>query len=186
MRIEEKIGMLLRERGLSLATAESCTGGLVADRITDIPGSSEYFLGGVVAYDNRIKAEVLKVPQGVLDRQGAVSEATVRAMAEGARTLLKADLAVSVSGVAGPGGGSEEKPVGTTWIGLAAREGTRARQFCWDGDLRASKARNRRRENKAGQRRRRWRWWWNIWYGVEEGEVGTPSSASGCRRPGSG
>ena len=123
MRIEEKLGRLLREKGLTLATAKSCTGGLVADRITDIPGSSAYFLGGVVAYDNRIKTEVLQVPQETLKRHGAVSEATVRAMAEGARSLLGADLAVSVSGVAGPGGGSEEKPVGLTWIGLAAREG---------------------------------------------------------------
>ena len=140
MRIEEKLGRLLRERGLSLVTAESCTGGLVADRITDIPGSSEYFLGGVVAYDNRIKVEVLMVAQETLDRHGAVSEATVRAMAEGARRLLGADLAVSVSGVAGPGGGSAEKPVGTTWIGLADRQGSRARQFCWQGDRRENKA----------------------------------------------
>ncbi len=140
MRIEEKLGRLLREKGLTLATAESCTGGLVADRITDIPGSSAYFLGGVVAYDNRIKTEVLQVPQETLKRHGAVSEATVRAMAEGARRLLGADLAVSVSGVAGPGGGSEEKPVGLTWIGLAAREGTRTRQFCWQGDRRENKA----------------------------------------------
>lgn len=140
MRIEERLGRLLRERGLSLATAESCTGGLVADRITDIAGSSDYFVGGVVAYDNRVKVGVLHVSQETLDRHGAVSEATVREMALGARSLLGADLAVSVSGVAGPGGGSAEKPVGTVWIGLADREGTRARSFHWQGDRRENKA----------------------------------------------
>lgn len=137
--LEYRIGALLRTRGLKLATAESCTGGLVADRITDIPGSSDYFLGAVVAYDNQVKMDLLNVPPGLLARYGAVSEETVRAMAEGARVLLGADIAVSVSGVAGPGGGSPEKPVGITWIGLAAPDGTWARHFCWDGNRRANK-----------------------------------------------
>jgi PncC family amidohydrolase len=131
---EEQIAPLLRTRGLTLASAESCTGGLVANRITDIPGSSEYFLGGVVAYANRVKMELLKVPAGLLAQYGAVSEEAVRAMAEGARQLFGAGVAVSVSGVAGPGGGSPEKPVGTTWIGLAALEGTWARHFLFSGN----------------------------------------------------
>lgn len=138
--LEYQIGLLLRVCGLKLATAESCTGGLVADRITNIPGSSDYFLGGVVAYDNTVKINLLNVPARLLARYGAVSEETVRAMAEGARSLLGADIAVSVSGVAGPGGGSAEKPVGTTWIGLAAPEGTWARHFCWKGDRMQNKA----------------------------------------------
>ncbi len=137
--LELQVGILLRVRGLKLASAESCTGGLIADRITNIPGSSDYFLGGVVAYDNAVKINLLNVPAGLLAQHGAVSEETVRAMAEGARTLLGADIAVSVSGVAGPGGGSAEKPVGTTWIGLAAADGTWARHFCWDGDRRSNK-----------------------------------------------
>lgn len=136
---EYPIGRLLRARRLKLAAAESCTGGLVADRITDVPGSSDYFLGGVVAYDNQVKMDLLKVPPELLARYGAVSEQTVRAMAEGARCLLGADIAVSVSGVAGPGGGSPQKPVGVTWIGLAAPEGTWARHFRWSGDRRANK-----------------------------------------------
>ncbi len=138
--LEQIIGPLLRARALKLATAESCTGGLVAHRITNIPGSSDYFLGGVVAYDNQIKMDVLNVPAGLLAQFGAVSEEIVRAMAEGARGLIGADVAVSVSGVAGPGGGSPEKPVGTTCIGLAAPDGTWARHFCWDGDREQNKA----------------------------------------------
>ncbi|MBI4731021.1 MAG: CinA family protein [Chloroflexi bacterium] len=138
--LEQTIGPLLRARELKLATAESCTGGLVAHRVTNIPGSSEYFLGGVVAYDNQVKMDVLNVPAGLLAQYGAVSEETVRAMAEGARGLTGADVAVSVSGVAGPGGGSPEKPVGATWIGLAAPDGTWARYFCWEGDREQNKA----------------------------------------------
>jgi nicotinamide-nucleotide amidase len=137
---ELEIGTLLRRSGLKLATAESCTGGLVADRITNIAGSSDYFLGGVVAYDNRVKHAVLGVPAETLENHGAVSEATVRAMAEGTRRLLGADLAVSLSGVAGPGGGSVEKPVGTTWIGLAAPDGTWARVFLFKGQRVENKA----------------------------------------------
>lgn len=138
--LEKIIGPLLRARELKLATAESCTGGLVAHRITNVPGSSDYFLGGVVAYDNQVKMDVLNVPAGLLAQYGAVSEETVRAMAEGAWGLTRADVAVSVSGVAGPGGGSPEKPVGTAWIGLAAPEGTWARHYCFAGDREQNKA----------------------------------------------
>ena len=113
-------------RGLTLATAESCTGGLAAAAITDVPGSSAAFLGSVVSYDDSVKAGVLGVPEELLAQFGAVSEETARAMAEGARTLLCADLAVAVTGVAGPGGGSPDKPVGLVWFALASPDGTSA------------------------------------------------------------
>ena len=119
--------LLLREcieRGLTLATAESCTGGLVSAAITDVAGSSSAFLGGVVSYANEVKTGVLGVSEELLAQHGAVSEETARAMAEGARELLGADMAVAVTGVAGPEGGSAEKPVGLVWFALASAEGT--------------------------------------------------------------
>lgn len=125
---------MLTERKLTLAAAESCTGGLVASRITDIAGSSVYFLGGVVSYSNEAKASLLGVSQETLNTRGAVSRETVIEMARGARKLFNADIAVSVSGIAGPGGGTEDKPVGTVWIGLATPGGEEARHFVWDGD----------------------------------------------------
>ncbi len=136
---ELQIGLLLRTRGLKLATAESCTGGLVADHITDIPGSSDYFVGGVVAYAYEAKVALLHVSWDTLRLHGAVSRETVIEMARGVRTALGADIGVSVSGIAGPGGGLPEKPVGTTWLGLSARDGDWARKFVWDGDRRANK-----------------------------------------------
>lgn len=138
--MEVLVGQLLREKGLNLATAESCTGGLVADRITNIPGSSDYFRGGVVAYAYEAKVSLLKVSWDTLRTYGAVSEETVIEMARGARTALGADIAVSVSGIAGPGGGMPDKPVGTTWIGLSTTEGDWARQFVWEGDRLQNKA----------------------------------------------
>jgi PncC family amidohydrolase len=137
--IEIKIGEILRGRGLKLATAESCTGGLIADRITDVPGSSDYFLGGVVAYAYEAKVGVLGVSWDTLKTYGAVSGETVLEMARGARRLLEADLAVSVSGIAGPGGGLPDKPVGTTWIGLVTPNGEWARKFIWESDRRGNK-----------------------------------------------
>src|SRR5215211_2983271 len=118
--LEIQVGKLLHERNLKLSLAESCTGGLIGNRITDIPGSSEYFVGGVVAYAYEAKAALLGVSWDTLNAQGAVSQQTVFEMAQGARRALSADIAISVSGIAVPGGGTEEKPVGTTWIGLAA------------------------------------------------------------------
>lgn len=138
--LESRIGELLRERGLKLATAESCTGGLIAHRITNIPGSSDYFLGGVVAYAYEAKVAQLGVSWETLQTYGAVSRETVVEMARGARRTLEADLAVSVTGIAGPGGGLPEKPVGTTWIGLSTPEGEWARRFVWDGDRAQNKA----------------------------------------------
>jgi PncC family amidohydrolase len=137
--IEFQIGELLRSRGLKLATAESCTGGLVADRITNVAGCSDYFVGGVVAYDYEVKAALLHVSWDTLRIHGAVSQETVIEMARGVQTALGADIGVSVSGIAGPGGGTPDKPVGTTWIGLSAKDGDWARVFTWEGDRRANK-----------------------------------------------
>jgi PncC family amidohydrolase len=138
--LESQIGEILRRRKLTLATAESCTAGLIAHRITNVPGSSDYFLGGVVAYANKTKMRLLGVSQEVLDRDGAVSEETAREMALGARRALVADIGVSVTGIAGPGGGTEEKPVGLTYVGVSGSMGTRVERHVWDGDRAANKA----------------------------------------------
>jgi PncC family amidohydrolase len=132
--LEIQVGNLLRQRGLKLAVAESCTGGLLGGRITDIPGSSEYFLGGVIAYDYEVKTSVLGVSWDTLNTKGAVSQETVLEMARGIRNLVKADIAISISGVAGPGGGTPEKPVGTTWIGLVTNEGEWGHTFLFTGN----------------------------------------------------
>jgi nicotinamide-nucleotide amidase len=125
---------LLRERGLTLATAESCTGGLVATRITDVPGSSDVFVGSVVAYADSVKRDRLGVPGEVLATHGAVSAETAAAMATGAREALSADVAVSVTGVAGPGGGTAEKPVGLVYLHAVGPDGELARRLDFPGD----------------------------------------------------
>ncbi len=117
--IDEQVARLLRERGWTIATAESCTGGLLAGRLTDPPGASAYVLGGVVAYANAAKAALAGVDPGLIDRHGAVSEEVARALADGARERFGADVGVGVTGVAGPDGGTEEKPVGLVWISAA-------------------------------------------------------------------
>jgi PncC family amidohydrolase len=132
--LETLIGVSLRERGLKLAVAESCTGGLVCHLITNVPGSSDYFLGGVVAYAYETKVALLHVSWDTLRLHGAVSKETVIEMARGVRAVLGSDIGLSVSGIAGPGGELPEKPVGTTWIGLSARNGDWARMFTWKGD----------------------------------------------------
>jgi PncC family amidohydrolase len=137
---ESVAGNILKERGLKLVTAESCTGGLLGSRITDIPGSSEYFLGSIVAYAYEVKVSLLDVPWDTLNKHGAVSHETVLAMAHGARKRLMADIAISVSGIAGPGGGTPEKPVGTTCVGFVAPDGEWAKTFHFSG---------RREENKS-------------------------------------
>lgn len=129
----------LQKSGLKLVTAESCTGGLISHRITDIPGSSEYFLGGIVAYAYEAKASLLGVSWDTLNTKGAVSRETVLEMARGARQALNADIAVSVSGIAGPAGGTPEKPVGFTWLGLVTPRSEWARHFVWDGDREQNK-----------------------------------------------
>ena len=132
--LEEILREKMHARGLTLAAAESCTGGLVSDRITNVSGSSEYFPGGVVAYSYEAKVNVLGVLWDTLNAHGAVSEETVLEMARGARKLFDADIGISVSGIAGPMGGMPEKPVGTTWFGLSTNDGEWARHFVWDGD----------------------------------------------------
>jgi len=138
-RLEVQVGHLLRQRALKLALAESCTGGLIGSRITDVPGSSEYFLGGVVAYAYEAKAALLGVSWDTLNAKGAVSQDTVLEMARGARRVLNTDIAVAVTGIAGPGGETPEKPVGTTWIGLVAKEGEWTRLFQFSGDREQNK-----------------------------------------------
>jgi nicotinamide-nucleotide amidase len=132
--VEEIVLGLCRARGLSLATAESCTGGLVAARVTSVPGSSDVFLGGVVTYSNDLKRTELGVPDDVLATRGAVSAETAAAMAAGARTRLGADVAVSVTGVAGPGGGTPEKPVGLVYLHAETPEASRGIEFDFPGD----------------------------------------------------
>jgi nicotinamide-nucleotide amidase len=124
--MEETVGRLLRERGLTLAIAESCTGGKIGDRVTDVPGSSSYFLLGVATYSNEAKARVLGVSEDTLAAHGAV---TAEEMAAGVRKLAGADVGLSTTGIAGPGGGTEDKPVGTVCIGLAWEGGTWSRRY---------------------------------------------------------
>jgi len=137
---EVEIGNLLRTRGLKLAAAESCTGGLIGDRITDIVGSSEYFLGSIVAYAYEVKVALLDVSWDTLNKYGAVSRETVLGMAHGARQRLSSDIALSVSGIAGPGGGMPGKPVGTTWIGLVTPDGEWAKVFHFTGNRQENKS----------------------------------------------
>jgi nicotinamide-nucleotide amidase len=127
--MESVVGQLLREKGMTLSTAESCTGGNIAQLISSIAGSSDYFKGSIVAYSNEIKENFLGVPEQVLTEFGAVSEHTVIAMAEGIRNRFGTDYSIAVSGIAGPGGGSAEKPVGTTWIAVATPKDTVTRKF---------------------------------------------------------
>ena len=129
MKLEEEIGKLLIANNLSLSTAESCTGGGVAALITSVPGSSGYFKGGIVAYDNEVKKNLLGVSPETLSAYGAVSRETVIEMAKGAMNRLKTDCAIATSGIAGPGGGTPEKPVGTVWIAAATPDGLRSHCF---------------------------------------------------------
>lgn len=139
---EAAIGELLIRRQLTLVTAESCTGGLVAHLITNVPGSSEYFLGGVVAYSNELKQTLLGVEPETLEQYGAVSRETALAMARGARVRLGADIAVSATGIAGPGGGSAEKPIGLTWIAISTPHIEAAHCFMWAGNRQENKLRS--------------------------------------------
>jgi PncC family amidohydrolase len=132
--LAERLQGICLGRGLTVATAESCTGGLVAAAITDVAGSSGYFLGGVVSYADEAKRALLDVPAEMLAAHGAVSAQVARSMALGARTRFGASLAVSVTGVAGPDGGSAEKPVGLTYVGVADAHGADVRRFSWSGD----------------------------------------------------
>ena len=137
--LAERLYRTCLDRGLTVATAESCTGGLVAHAITEIAGSSSFFRGGFVTYADDVKRDQLGVAQELLTAHGAVSAQVARAMAEGARARLGADLAVAVTGIAGPGGGSAEKPVGLTYVGVADEAGADVRRHQWTGDRAANK-----------------------------------------------
>ena len=128
---------LATAKGITVGVAESCTGGLLGGRITSVSGSSEYFLGGVIAYSNTVKTKLLNVEQGTLDEFGAVSERCAVEMATGARRLLGSDLAIAITGIAGPLGGTPDKPVGTVYIAVAFGDRTTSRRFEFPGDREA-------------------------------------------------
>ena len=134
MTVAEKLVALLKAQGLVCATAESCTGGGVGSAITAVPGSSAVFAGGVISYSNEVKRDVLGVSARSLQTVGAVSSEVAAQMADGVRKLLKTDLAVSLTGIAGPDGGSAEKPVGLVWFGLSTKDGTRTEKVIFSGD----------------------------------------------------
>lgn len=134
MTVAEKLVELLKVQGLTCATAESCTGGGVGSAITAVPGSSAVFAGGVISYSNEVKSDVLGVSRDDLSRVGAVSREVAAQMADGVRRLLKTDMAVSLTGIAGPDGGTETKPVGLVWFGLATKTGVRTEKAIFRGD----------------------------------------------------
>ena len=140
LELETLVGQALLEQHLTLALAESCTGGLIGHRVTNVPGSSTYFLGGVMSYSYDAKERLLGVSHTTLYDFGAVSEQTAREMARGARRALGADIGLAVTGIAGPGGAQPGKPVGLTWIALSARDTEQARRFTWAGNRQENKA----------------------------------------------
>jgi len=144
-RVDDQVASMLIEQGLSVAVAESCTGGLMLGRLTDRPGSSAYVRGGIVAYANDVKVGIAGVPAELIERHGAVSEEVALALAEGARKVLGADIGIGVTGVAGPGGGTEEKPVGTVWLALVRPGGQITRR----ADQRGSRADIRERSTTS-------------------------------------
>jgi PncC family amidohydrolase len=138
-RLERVVGELLRGQKLTLSVAESCTGGLLGHLLTSVPGSSDYFVGGVVAYSYGAKERVLNVRHRTLYDHGAVSEQTALQMAQGVRRLMHTDIGVSVTGIAGPAGGMPEKPVGLVYIALSTRDREACRRFVWDSDREGNK-----------------------------------------------
>jgi PncC family amidohydrolase len=134
MSLEMHLAVALTNHHMTLATAESCTGGGLSQLLTTIPGASAFFVGGIIAYQNDIKIDFLGVPSKALELHGAVSAQTATAMAEGCRIRFKTDLAVSITGIAGPSGGSPEKPVGLVYIAVASREETRTTEHRFSGD----------------------------------------------------
>jgi len=140
--ISKKIVSALMERNLTIATAESCTGGLVAKTITDVSGASSVFWGGVVSYDNSVKENVLGVKKETLDTLGAVSHDTACQMAQGTKRLIKTDIGISTTGIAGPGGGTPEKPVGTVYVGIAYKDKVESFLLSIDPSLSRDEIRN--------------------------------------------
>ena len=136
---ERRLGEILKAHGLTLVTAESCTGGLIGHLLTEVPGSSDYYFGGAVTYSNEMKQNLLGVRLETMIEHGAVSEQTALEMAAGARARFGGDIGVSVTGIAGPGGGTETKPVGLTFIGLSAPWGDMVRRFVWASDREGNK-----------------------------------------------
>ena len=132
--LARSVGDHLLPRAGTLVTAESCTGGLIGHRLTEVPGASDYFLGGVVSYSNDAKCDLLRVPAEVLARHGAVSPETARDMARGVREVFHAAIGLAVTGIAGPSGGSPEKPVGTVYIGLATDQGEEVWHYQFHGN----------------------------------------------------
>lgn len=132
--LARETGEALQRRGWTLATAESCTGGLIGALITAIPGSSAYYVGGIIAYSNEVKMTHLAVSTELLASAGAVSAESAQAMAEGVRSRIGADIAVATTGIAGPGGGAAEKPVGLVYVAVATADRTRCERFLFDGD----------------------------------------------------
>jgi PncC family amidohydrolase len=132
--IEEEIGDMLRKGGLSVSTAESCTGGLVSHRITNVSGSSGYYKGGVIAYVNEVKEELLHVTSAIIEEKGAVSAECAVAMAENVRTLLDSDFGIATTGIAGPTGGTPDKPVGLVYIALATKDYVHHEKYIFPGD----------------------------------------------------
>ena len=138
------LGQSLRSQRCRMATAESCTGGLVACTLTDVAGSSEWFEGGIVAYDNRVKMRLLGVPEEILVRHGAVSRACVESMVRGVCTLMDVPVGLAISGIAGPGGGTPDKPVGTVWVAWQSAGRVWSRDFSFDGSRREIKMQSMR------------------------------------------
>ena len=139
--MEDAVAAILAQRGATLAVAESCTGGLVAARRVDVPGMSEHLVEGIVAYSNASKVRLLGVPKEIIEQHGAVSEPVVRAMAEGVRAASGADVGVAVTGIAGPSGGTPDKPVGTAWFAVTDGAGTHAARELFVGDRATIRAR---------------------------------------------
>ena len=133
-RLEEEIAILLKERGLTIAIAESSTGGLISHLITNVPGSSDYYMGTVVAYDNEVKIKILGVKRETLEEHKSVSYETAEEMAQGVRKALDTDIGLSDTGIAGPTGGTPEKPVGLFYIGISSRQGNQVREHVFQGD----------------------------------------------------